>query len=523
MRCRVSILLTATIVCTAALTEPAGTLASPADAEAGTTTQHSSSLGQPYPPHPWQQFGGSAAHSGVAAAPGPLSWPVVRWRTVLNTTTPAGDVEEIYGSAAVSADGVVYVSALYGCTFAFYASSGAPAWPQAVCAGEQVLASPALSGDGSVVYVADTGGVLRALSARSGSEVWQYTAPGQIRGSPAVSPGLDGRVFVTSSDGTVTAVEATGLLAWAVGTNSTAALVSTPALPSDGSTVYIAGDGELLALRAADGAVAWRQAAGIARGIPPNKWWQILSSPAVSPDNAAVYVGSWNGSVLAYRAADGVPLWRFDVAASLGSPPSAMVIATPALGGGRLFAGLAFEDANIGVAHGRLFALDAGSGALAWATPLNAVLTAGMSLGSDGASVFVGVYDGDGLGAGGVAAFDAATGVQGWSLPLGDGVYGAPAVGADGALFVGTTAAAFFVLAPPPPGPSPLPSGGGAGAAPMGGAVVIALAACGGIAAGTLALGVAWLLCARARAAAAAGKDRGPDFAAIELSYAALN
>ena len=73
--------------------------------------------------------------------------------------------------------------------------------------GEAVYSSPALSADGSTVYVGSADAKVYALNALTGSVTWSYTTGGGVSSSPALS--ADGStVYVGSQDYKVYALNA---------------------------------------------------------------------------------------------------------------------------------------------------------------------------------------------------------------------------------------------------------------------------------------------------------------------------
>lgn len=251
--------------------------------------------------HPWGQFGRSAAHAWRGGSPGPLALPTEAWRGLSNLTRPcvseggplstSGTCSDfVYGSAAASSDGRVFFVSHAGCLYAFDTANGLSLFPPCKQPDPQapvVLSSPALSADGSTVYVCDSAGGINALASNDAHVVWTFNHSGPIRGSPAV--GDDGRVYAASADSYLYALNHDGTLAWR--SASTGSFIeSTPAL-SDQGTVFVSGDGVLYAFSKDDGHSLWNSSFG-ARGQPPG-WWEMLSSPSLSDDASTVYVGSW--------------------------------------------------------------------------------------------------------------------------------------------------------------------------------------------------------------------------------------
>lgn len=468
--------------------------------------------------HPWGQFGKTAAHAWRGGSTGPLSLPTMSWRAQSNVTRPcsAGEgplrgtcSDYVYGSAAASSDGRIFFASYAGCLFAFDAASGRPLLPP--CTSDprpQMLSSPALSDDGSTVYVGDRNGVVTAWASSDARVVWAFPTGGEIRGSIAV--GEDARVFAASSDGHVYAVHRNGSLAWQ--SASTGSLIeSTPALwqgsASGEGRVFVSGDGVLYAFSLDAGLSLWNASYTSARGNPPG-FWEVLSSPSLSDDGSMVYVGSWDGAVSAFVADSGVRLWRFStVIPPLSLSPSTRVVTTPAVTtGGLVVAATQHVDPAVASTNGTLFALEATTGRLAWATPISCAVFTAAVLGS-GDLLFISVYGGDGIGNGGVAAYRTTTGDLVWRLSVDEGVWAAPIMDAGGSLYIGTINGGMFALAPPSPGPSALPTSSPPSTAPSGLApsTIEALAASGGVAVGLLALVAAALAFRVARRSAHSG------------------
>jgi outer membrane protein assembly factor BamB len=89
-----------------------------------------------------------------------------------------------WGSPVVDGD-VVYAVDVNGNVYAIDAESGAQIWHQAL--GEQVRAGPALSEDGSRLFVGSEGGKLDALDTADGFVVWSRESEGQVLSKPVVS------------------------------------------------------------------------------------------------------------------------------------------------------------------------------------------------------------------------------------------------------------------------------------------------------------------------------------------------
>ena len=287
-----------------------------------------------------------------------------------------------------------------------------------------------------------------------------------ITGSAAL--GDDGTVFVGSYDGYIYALApSTGAQVWNWTGAAGIPVLSTPAvgLLADGVpglAVYVAAaTGSLTALDAAAGQVLWSTAAWTPGGPVQ---YGVQSSPTLSDDASRIFVGTWEGDLVCFTADTGTIVWRFNATAALGLPLAPAIIATPTLsargvGPALVYSGLTFADVPSSSAYGTLFALDAATGGLVWSTAVNCdIVTPVVGVTN---VLYIGVFFGDGIGAGGVAAYSGTDGTLLWKKPLGEQVYASPAMGADGTLYLGGTNGAFYALALPSPGPlapSALPS-----------------------------------------------------------------
>ena len=228
------------------------------------------------------------------------------------------------------------------------------------------------------------------------------TRRNRISSDPVVA---QGRVFTLDADARVTAVGTNGAVLWSTdltppsdreGDASGGGLAAV-----EGRVFATTGFGEIVALDAASGSVAWRQRLDAAVG----------GAPLVS--GGTVYVAARDGSGWAVRAGDGKVLWR-----TAGAPGGAgiMGVSAPALSENRVV---------FPFSSGQLVSSDAATGATVWQG-----FVAGKRLGRAIASVAD--LTGDpviadniiyaGSSAGRLAAFDDRTGAPLWEArdgPLG--------------------------------------------------------------------------------------------------------
>ncbi|NEU58171.1 PQQ-binding-like beta-propeller repeat protein [Halorussus sp. MSC15.2] len=317
----------------------------------------------------WSMFGGDTRNSSATAQPGPTGDLSLRW------TLETGG--EVWSSPAV-ADGTVFVGSDDGRAYAVDATTGDELWR--FDTGKSVgYGSPAVA-DGTVFVPSQNGGSVVALDAETGDERWRYSIGPMHTDYYVHGPTVaDGTVYVGNSGGSVNGIDAeTGEERWLArwvprGVRSTPAVV--------GDTVYAASINgrEILALDAATGERRWVERAG----EPQDARYGGTSSPAVAGD--AVYVGRGDGQVVALSAADGSVRWRTDTDGPVDSSP-AVADGTVYVGsydenvyaldatdgtirwtyrtGGEVLSSPAVADGvvYVGSGDGVLYALDAGSG-----------------------------------------------------------------------------------------------------------------------------------------------------------------
>jgi len=295
-------------------------------------------------------FRGDARHGGSYPGAGVPVLHGVKWKF-----KAAGPV---LSSPAVAA-GTLYFGSSDHQVYALDEKSGALRWKFATHG--RVTASPAVA-DGRV-YIGSYDGSFYALDAQSGALVWKFATEGERRfaarhlhgAEPAAetmpdpfdvflsSPVVDGkRVYFGSGDGNVYALEAaSGALAWKFHTGNV--VHASPAL-ADGTLYVGSWDSYFYALDAASGAQRWRFKTGEDPAIHNQEG---IQSSAVVADGL-VYFGCRDSKLYALDAANGKERWSY-------SNKGSWVISSPAVRGGTLY----FATSDTGLLH----ALDAKSGA----------------------------------------------------------------------------------------------------------------------------------------------------------------
>lgn len=338
-------------------------------------------------------FHANPAHTGVYDSPGPKQLAGVKW-----TFKTAGP---IVASPAI-ADGVVYIGSMDANLYAIDQETGKEKWKYK--SRMPIASSPAVSG--GLVYFVSSAGALGAVDAATGKIRWvlptEYERKFEAKNLHGLQPEAqtipdawdvftssptvaNGKVYFGSGDGNVYAADAqTGVLQWKFATKDV--VHASPAVVNN--TVYIGSwDSYLYAIDADSGQQKWSFQAGEDPKIHNQVGFQ--SSPTVV--DGVVYVGCRDAHVYAIDAATGRKKWDYPASKSwvngtpavrdgmvyVGTSDSSRFMALDAKTGRLRFnfdaraymfssAALAGDLAYVGDHNGRLYAIDARSGKLAW-------------------------------------------------------------------------------------------------------------------------------------------------------------
>lgn len=264
---------------------------------------------------------------------------------------------------------------------------------------------------------------LQARDPATAEPRWTFQTDVDRGGLPAPTTASE-TVYVPGSlgDPTLYAVDADdGTERWRVETDAD---VGVP-VAVDGETVYVVDDESTVYALTAAGEERWRRAleTDVSR-----------SAPAVANDR--VYLGSWDGTVLALRTDDGATDWRRSDGAMgfrVGGPVA--VTAETVVAAGR---------------EGSVAALDATTGRVRWRVSTDAYELGAPAV-ADGV-VYVGAAGGSGAGT--LLALDSATGAERWRVEtrevlFGDytraGINASPAV-VDGVVYVATAPGDVYAI-----------------------------------------------------------------------------
>lgn len=199
------------------------------------------------------------------------------------------------------AEGVVYVGASDGNTYAIDAATGRELWRFGT---SSTLNAPTLANDAVIAGGYD--GNLYAIDAATGVERWRFATGGEV-GSPTVA---NGTVFVASNDFYLYAVDVrSGVERWRFTTG--VEVQSKPAAAND--LVFVDGGASLYALDAISGAQRWSFSAGEEH---------IFGGHVATPDGMVYLAGS---NLYAIDARSGQERWRF--ASDSGWAPTLLAVA----------------------------------------------------------------------------------------------------------------------------------------------------------------------------------------------------
>jgi len=204
--------------------------------------------------------------------------------------------------------------------------------------------------DGDILYAGTGRAEVLALEAATGKINWRKSLGAPVRAAPTIA---DGRLFVLTLDNQLQALASDdGRRLWGYQASSPDTNVLGLPAPAyaDGLVVAGFGSGDLVALRAASGSVAWSDSLASARGRNSMLDLSAVSGLPVVADGR-VYAGSLGGLLLSLDLRSGRRLWERDIATG----------DTPWVAGDWLF--LLSTD-------GQLAAIARSDGGVAWVTQM---------------------------------------------------------------------------------------------------------------------------------------------------------
>jgi outer membrane protein assembly factor BamB len=314
------------------------------------------------PPEDWPQVGGTPVH-----APGHLALSEGA-RAALTAGRPAwaasigagADNRTPLIAQPVVAGGRVFTMDAGGVVRALDAANGREVWRTDARAGgaeaDDAMPTGGLAAEGGRLFVTPGGAEAVALDMTTGAEVWRAPLPGPARAPPTPSGDL---VFVATRDARVVALDAaTGAWRWGHQGLQAAATLLSAAPPAVAGDIVIAAlpGGEVTALSRAQGQPLWFAQVnrpGGARSVGPAGRLADVAAPLVLAPGGLVLALGADGPLAALRVgAGGAVAW---------SRPELRGAQMPWLAGSTVFA--------LG-ADGTLAALEVSDGAVLWAQRL---------------------------------------------------------------------------------------------------------------------------------------------------------
>jgi outer membrane protein assembly factor BamB len=353
-------------------------------------------------------------HRGRSPFNLPVSKPEIAW-----TVTTGGPV---VSSPAIAGDGTVLFGSHDGKLYAV-GRDGATKWVYAT--GDIVFSSPAVAHDGTV-YIGSDDDHLYAVMPGTAKPKWIFqvgACPQRLGIGPEASRcdvdagptvGPDGVIY-TGGDG-VYAINPDGTLRWRFSTGGHVA--SAPAVLADG-TVVAGSQDDLVYGIAADGVKRWDFRTG----------GDVESAPAVG-DDGTIYVGSDDRKLYALNA-DGTLRWAFTAGGDLR--------AAAAVGNGLVY---------IGSFDSQLYAVRL-DGTLAWTFRSGDRIVSSALVDAKGAVLFGSQDDR-------VYCLEP-DGHLRWSVEVGGDVDSSPTLAADGTIFVGSDDRKLYALRAPSAPAAPAP------------------------------------------------------------------
>ncbi|MFZ5609209.1 MAG: PQQ-binding-like beta-propeller repeat protein [Pseudomonadota bacterium] len=268
-------------------------------------------LPPPYKNLNWTQAGGSPSKAMHHLALGPD--PKLLWRKKIGRGS-SGSYRLV--STPIVVDGVLYVIDSDARVGAFDASTGRALWEYGLKLEKE---SQSLAFGGGVAYgegkiFATSGyGILVALDAASGRELWRYQATIPFRGAPGYA---EGRVFAVTHDNQLLALAAEdGVELWNhIGIVEVAGIMGSAAPAVAGGTVLAAySSGELYAIRVENGRVAWTDTLSRSGRLTALATLNDIDGEPVI-DRGTVYAISHAGRMVAIDYTSGNRIWEQDIA-----------------------------------------------------------------------------------------------------------------------------------------------------------------------------------------------------------------
>jgi outer membrane protein assembly factor BamB len=294
----------------------------------------------------WPQAGGNPSHimGNIAVDTSHVAWT--------RNVGEGGGYRRKITATPVIAGGRIFTMDSDGSISAFDVAGSARQWRTDTQADDNrsTNVGGGLAAVAGRVYASTGRGEVLALDAGSGKIIWRKPLDAPARSAPTVA---QDRVFVVTLDGRAVALNAsTGDRVWTYQATAVATSVLGEPAPAyaDGTVVCGFGSGELVALRADSGSLAWSDSLASIRGRT-----SLLDLSAIRGlpliENNVVYAVGVGGLMLALDLRSGRRLWERDVGSQN----------TPWLAGDWIFV-LSLQQT--------LVCLDKADGHVRWTSPL---------------------------------------------------------------------------------------------------------------------------------------------------------
>jgi len=258
----------------------------------------------------WPQAGGNPAHiMGHLAAAEALNQA---WRSGIGA---GGGYRALITAQPVVSDGAVYAMDADAVVSAFDLANGGRRWRFDTQSDDDrsTNVGGGIGIDGDILYAATGRAELLALNAADGSLRWRQPLPTPARSAPTI---VEGRIFLNTIDDQLVALaKDDGRKLWAYRAAGEATGVLGQPAPTYANGLVVGGfsSGEISALRATSGGVAWSDSLAASRGrVSMADLSSIRGRPIV--DNARLYAVSLGNQLVAFDLRSGRRLWEREIA-----------------------------------------------------------------------------------------------------------------------------------------------------------------------------------------------------------------
>ncbi len=315
----------------------------------------------------------------------------------------------VYSSAAIGADGTLYIGSDDGRIYALNPVNGQKIWEfyESWSPPQNFRSAPTVGADGTI-YARRANGYLYAIN-WDGTLKWKTSISYDSWPSPAL--GRDGTIYVPGLTQLYAISPQNGTILWNFPTGNT--IYSSPAIGADG-TIYFGGmDTKLYAV---DPATHLSKA-----GWPKTLGGYVASSPAIGSDGA-IYVGCYDGKLYAYNA-NGTAKWSpIQLAGAVDS--------SPAIGpDGTIY---------VGSQPYELYAINPTTGQVNWTYMTSTFVTSSFIRSTPAVAADGTIYMGGDEGRIHAILPNGMIKPGGWPRYVGGVVFSSPTIGRDGTIYFGT-------------------------------------------------------------------------------------